>query len=300
MLQQHIEICPLCGHPEFELHLEGKDHLVSKQTFKVVQCSKCHFLFTNPRPKDENLSDYYRSEEYLSHHSSNKGLIPFLYRTARRFALGYKFQVISKYVPQGILLDYGCGTGHFLNFFIRQGWEGYGIEPDNDARQVALEENPGIVYSSLEEHPRQSYSVITLWHVLEHLPDLNGVFSKLAGLLKPNGIMVLALPNHQSKDSTIYKHHWAGYDLPRHLYHFDKTSLRKLVKKHGLKVRGIHPLKFDSYYVSLLSERYRKQDRNRTAGVFSYVRAFVNGWRSNSYARKHNDTYSSLIYILQK
>jgi predicted SAM-dependent methyltransferase len=112
-------------------------------------------------------------------------------------------------------------------------------------------------------------------------------------VLKDEGIAFIALPNHKSWDTQYYKKQWAAWDVPRHLYHFSMDTFSNLAKKHGFKIVEILPMKFDAFYVSLLSEKYRTNKMN-------YIKALFQGMKSNRWAKKNNNNYSSLIYVLRK
>jgi 2-polyprenyl-3-methyl-5-hydroxy-6-metoxy-1,4-benzoquinol methylase len=288
---QNLQSCPLCASTSFSQFLSCKDFTVSHEIFRIVQCDSCGFRFTNPRPHEQDLGRYYKSESYVSHTSSRKGLINFLYNIVRKITLRQKMRLIKRIVKGRMLLDFGCGTGHFLAQAGREGFVIKGIEPDPDARRLAKDLNniePGTRddLNSLSDR----FDLITLWHVLEHLPDLNGDIESFKRLLKDDGRLLIAVPNCSSYDAEIYKEFWAGYDVPRHLYHFTPETITKLFRAHGLDLLETLPMKFDAYYVSMLSEKYRG------GGMLKGV---MNGLRSNRRARQKN-TFSSQIYIFKR
>ncbi|MCY1240886.1 Methyltransferase domain protein [compost metagenome] len=130
-----------------------------------------------------------------------------------------------------------------------------------------------------------------MWHVLEHVPNLEDQIKELKRLLKPNGSIIIAVPNFKSYDANHYKEFWAAYDVPRHLWHFSKTAIHKLFQKENIELVKILPMKFDSFYVSLLSEKYK-------TGKMNFVKAFFVGLKSN-WKAKRNFEYSSHIYVLK-
>jgi 2-polyprenyl-3-methyl-5-hydroxy-6-metoxy-1,4-benzoquinol methylase len=201
--------------------------------------------------------------------------------------------MINRFATQGSLLDYGCGTGHLINYAQSKGWKVTGIEPDPDARKIAANAiNEDRIFSTIDRLENARFNVITLFHVLEHIHDLNSTVSKLVESMSDQGVLVVAVPNHNSYDAQKYKADWAAYDLPRHLYHFDSNSISRLAKKNGLKVVAQLPMYFDSYYVSMLTEQNRNNKLYPLSGIYS-------GLISNLKARKTKE-YSSLIYVLQK
>lgn len=291
---EKLERCPICDTNEFSPFLDCKDYTVSRETFSIIQCNGCGFKFTNPRPEVQKLGDYYKSEEYVSHSNTSKGFINSTYQFIRKFTLLKKLQLISKFYKSGKLLDIGCGTGEFLNTCKNAKWNVLGIEPDEKTRKSAIE-NYGLDVRSEEEIKElndSSFDVITMWHVLEHVPFLNDRIVDLKRLLKPNGVIIIAVPNCSSLDAKIYKNEWAAYDVPRHLYHFTPNDIERLFKKNNLRLINILPMIFDSFYVSMLSERNR-------SGKTKFVRSTWNGLRSNLSAIKTGKTYSSQIYIIK-
>jgi len=296
-VEQKFEIikrCPICGSAKQEKALKTKDYFLSQEEFSISKCKKCGFHFTNPRPIEEKLSAYYKSENYISHSNSKKGLFGFLYQQVRRYTLKKKYDLISSKKDANRILDIGCATGQFLNEFKKRGWNCQGIEPDEQARHFA-EKNYGLkVFDpknimDLESH---SFDVITMWHVLEHVSDLSRRMEDLRRLIKENGIVFIALPNLKSWDALHYGKYWAGLDLPRHLYHFTKNDVENLFEKYGFQLKDILPMKFDSYYVSLLSEKYK-------GNILAFIAAFLKGWYSNRKSSKANPNTSSLLYILK-
>lgn len=271
--------------------MEVKDHMITKENFTIVECVSCGFHFTNPRPCIERIGDYYKSEEYISHSSSNKGIINKLYNRVRNYTLKQKVKLVRSLAKGNELLDIGAGTGHFLNTCKQNGFSVAGLEPDQDAVRFA-QTHFNIQLKPLEElHqlPAASRDVITMWHVLEHVYDLQKDFKRISEILKDSGVLVIAVPNMESLDAQHYKEFWAAYDVPRHLYHFRKEDIRLLASQYGLKLDRVLPMKFDAFYVAMLSEKYKQG---------SLLKAFQKGWSSNLKSAQRG--YSSQIYILRK
>jgi 2-polyprenyl-3-methyl-5-hydroxy-6-metoxy-1,4-benzoquinol methylase len=294
-MNNRLEKCPLCNSGLYHSYLDCKDYTVSQETFKLVECEECHFIFTNPRPNTESIGRYYESDKYISHTNKGNDLINSVYKVVRSFTLKSKRNLINRLAKRkGTLLDMGCGTGEFIHTCQQDGWKVKGIEPSPHARKQAEELNQTSLYSDLfQVEDSAQFDAITLWHVLEHVDDLQATVKKLKQLLKSDGVLVVAVPNYQSLDAQIYQEHWAAYDVPRHLYHFSQKSMEKLMNGHGLKIEQVLPMKLDSFYVSLLSEKYKTNKQN-------YFRAVWNGLKSNLWAGKHQNNYSSLIYIIRK
>ena len=287
--------CPVCGNTELVLFDNIPDHSVSKEIFRITKCPGCDLLFTNPRPDDHELSRYYQSDNYISHGSKTNNLINKMYVIARFLTLKSKVRIVKKNAMEGPLLDIGCGTGHFVKVASQSGRTTIGVEPSENARKIALKNNSSI-YASLEACHERNFSAITLWHVLEHVPDLKNTLALISEKLHPDGTIFIALPNYASHDGQHYKQYWAGYDVPRHLWHFNRKAVLELIHSSALKLKKIIPMKLDSYYVSLLSERYKQQGR---LSLFGYARGILNGLCSNLSARKTRD-YSSIIYVIGK
>lgn len=287
--------CLVCGSNQFEPFLVCKDYTVSKEDFQIVSCKSCGFKFTNPRPADNIIGEYYKSEDYVSHSNTRKGLINRIYHWVRNYTLGKKLALVSRHVSRGTILDYGCGTGMFLSVCHKAGWSCFGMEPDTDARALAKEHGLPQVYSNKAElvtsMANKQADAITLWHVLEHVTDMDETLSFFKKTLSEKGTLIIAVPNYKSYDAAYYKEHWAAYDVPRHLYHFSQDTMQKLLAKAGFKLVEALPMKFDSFYVSMLSEKYK----TGSSGLFM---AFSTGLKSNMRARSAAE-YSSVIYVFK-
>jgi 2-polyprenyl-3-methyl-5-hydroxy-6-metoxy-1,4-benzoquinol methylase len=270
-----------------------EDHSVSHESFAIMQCTSCSFLLTNPRPDAASIGRYYESPAYISHTDSHSGLINQVYQVARKFTVRQKLTLLRREAPRrGQLLDYGCGTGFFLAAAKQAGWQITGFEPSDSARLLA-EQNTGqaIAHGELSQFAPASFDVITLWHVLEHIHDLNGTLKQLVRLLRPDGVLIIAVPNADSPDAQYYREQWAAFDVPRHLYHFTAKTISKLLRKHQLHLRQTLPMKLDAFYISLLSEQYRAE---RNGGLLAALRS---GYKSNRQAAQNGGQYSSLIFV---
>lgn len=287
-----VTVCPVCGNDDFIPFLVCTDYTVSQEKFSLQKCSTCKLVITSPRPANQALGDYYQSDDYISHTAKANNLLNSLYLLIRTFTLRGKKKLVVELQPsKGNLLDVGCGTGDFLQTCQNDGWQVVGMEPSKEPR--ALTQKKGIDTFETLESVKGEFQLITLWHVLEHVIDLEATLKKLHSLLAPNGVLLIAVPNHSSLDGIKYKEQWAGFDVPRHLWHFNKKNMEQLLQNHSFSLKKIVPMHFDSFYVSLLSEGYRGKRFLR------YPLAFLTGFRSNLAAKKNNE-FSSLIYIAQK
>ncbi len=267
------------------------DYSVSKEIFDLYHNEELDMLITSPQPSLDVLSKYYESVDYISHTDSKRSLFEKMYHFVKSIALKNKLNLInSQQTNKGSILDIGAGTGEFLSVARQDGWKTIGVEPSDKAKAIA--KNKGVSFveqtSELESH---SFDVISMWHVLEHVPNLNQQIKELKRLLKPNGTLIIAVPNFKSFDAKHYGKFWAAYDVPIHFWHFSKTAIKKLFQKEEMQLVKILPMKFDSFYVSLLSEKYK-------TGKMNFVKAFFIGLQSNLRAKK-NFEYSSHIYILK-
>ena len=273
-----------------KLFLKTKDFSVSGEAFELYRDEGLDMLVTKPQP--QNLGPYYESEDYISHTDATSTFTDRLYQLVKAKNLKNKVQIIeNQCVKCKILLDLGAGTGDFLITAQNSGFRVTGIEPNAKARKLA--EQKGVhLLESLKEVSGQKFQAITLWHVLEHLPNLEEQITTLANLLEEDGVLIIAVPNFKSFDAKHYKSYWAAFDVPRHLWHFSRTSIAKLFAPHQLEVVKIKPMWFDAFYVSMLSEKYKDNK-------LYLISAFFVGLWSN-FRAIFTKEHSSLIYILKR
>lgn len=286
-----IQSCPVCESTSFKDFLDVKDHMITQEVFKIVVCDNCGFHFTNPVPDASVISKYYKSEKYISHSSSKKGFTNFLYHIVRKRTLKDKVNWIKKETDGKRLLDIGSGSGHFLNVANKNGFNVDGLEPDDDARKFAKKHNniEAKPQSELYNIENNTYDVVTMWHVLEHVYELRKDVQRISEIIKTNGKLFVALPNMNGFDAHYYNHFWSGYDVPRHLYHFKKEDIIRLMEQFNFKFKKVIPMKYDAYYISMLSEKYRKR-----LSIFGIIIGFV----SNAMHKKYG--YASQVYVFKK
>ncbi len=266
-----------------------KDYSVSGESYDLIYEPKYEMFYTSPKPEESKLDRYYDTEDYISHTDSKSSLKDKVYQFVKGVMLRRKLMIIEKYNKKGDLLDLGAGTGDFLIEAKKKGWLIDGVEPS--AKAVALASQKGIFLKNDIHQINNKFDVITMWHVLEHVYNLNDYLSFLKKKLAEHGTLFIAVPNFKSYDAEYYGKFWAAYDVPRHLYHFSKRSVEKLFAEHGLEVIKIRPLIFDAFYVSLLSEYYK-------TGKYKYFSSLCFGMRSN-FSAMHTKEYSSHIYVLK-
>jgi 2-polyprenyl-3-methyl-5-hydroxy-6-metoxy-1,4-benzoquinol methylase len=293
----HYKECPLCHSSDLKPALNATDYTVSHKVFEIWQCGNCQLRFTQDVPDVVSIGHYYRSEDYISHTDTKKGLVNSLYHLVRKQTLSDKRRLILSATrqKQGKLLDVGAGTGAFAAHMQQHGWEVTGLEPDEATRKRAadLYRIQLMPVENLYSLPADSYDVITLWHVLEHVHDLHAYIQQLAKLLKRGGRIFIAVPNYTSYDATVYQGAWAAYDVPRHLYHFSPVSMGILLAQHDLQLQVSQPMWYDSVYISMLSEKYKN-------GKGNALKAVCTGLTSNFKAFVDKSKCSSLIYVIGK
>jgi len=268
-----------------------KDFSVSGESFSLLLNEEYQILKTHPQPTLDRLGSYYEFEDYISHTDGKRTLFEKMYHFIKRKAIRDKVKLINSYQPlKGKILDIGAGTGDFLLECKNQNWDILGIEPNDKAKGIAL--GKGVKFGdTIEKLESNSFDVITMWHVLEHVPDVEHQVAELKRLLKPSGTIIIAVPNFKSYDAKYYKEFWAAYDVPRHLWHFSKTAIEKLFDKQNMNLEDIKPMWFDSFYVSLLSEKYKSGKMNFISGFFIGLISNVSGFFKKE--------FSSHIYVLK-
>ena len=269
-----------------------KDYLVSGETFSIVWDSTTQYAQTHPMPKAKQLESYYASANYISHNDSKKTPFALTYRIARNGMFRLKHRMFKNRIPQNAkVLDYGCGTGGFLNYLSTKKYKTVGVETNSQARNQCKQKGINVV-SSWEKLPNNEYDLITLWHVLEHIPDLEQCLRSIQTQLKKRGTLLIAVPNLNSFDAVYYEKYWAAFDVPRHLWHFSKQGMKKLVEPFGFELVRKHPLVLDALYIAYISEQHK-------GSRFPFLRGLFRGIESNIRAIISGE-YSSLVYVFEK
>ena len=292
--------CPICDSEDISFLMSAKDYLLTLKEFSIDKCSGCSLLFTNPRPSPEEIGAFYDATEYISHEDSRKTFLDKTYQVVKKRMIKKKIKLIKSFFDKEKriqILDYGCGTGGFLAECQKKNFVVAGVEPDSKARNKALKKGVKALESveKIDKTSVNRFDVISLWHSLEHVHDVKNTLYQLSLLLKKDGILVVAVPQYQSYDAKIYKNFWAAYDLPRHLYHFDEKTLSMCLPKNKFKPCKKKGLVFDSYYVSVLSEKNKKRNT-----IFAVMFGLIIGMLSNLNALIKKTPYSSQIYVFRK
>lgn len=292
---ENIQTCPICNSNQITFLFNCQDKVSSGELFAISECKTCTIRFTSSRPTEKESGIYYQSDQYVSHTDDKGGLILMLYRKIRAINLNWKVNIINKLLPtKGKLLDYGCGLGSFLNHAHKDGWKTTGMDISQEARTI-VKKRFGIEVlpnENLIKSHHDPYHIITLWHVLEHVYPIHETIEAFSKNLEANGYILLALPNHLSHDAKKYKQWWDAYDVPRHIWHFNKKSIDILMSGHGFKHVKTLPMKYDGYYVSIRSEMH-------LGSKFYFIKGMFTGVLSHLKALKTKE-YSSQLYIYQK
>jgi len=298
MHKEPFNPCPICNKTDIANLLHTKDYSLTNESFEIIECAHCTLRYTFPIPSIEQIAPYYNFPDYISHTDTTSGWMNKLYHAVRNRTLDQKSSWVQSLFTgyKGKLLEVGAGTGAFAHCMKEKHWEVTALEPDASSRQKALEnynlslQTPDTLYQLAEN----SQDVICLWHVLEHVHDLKGYLKAFKSILKTNGRLIIAVPNYTSYDAQYYKKHWAAYDVPRHLYHFSPASIQFLLKQFDMQLVQTKPMWYDSYYVSLLSEKYKK------SGFIGVIRALIVASISNLKAFNNSQKASSIIYEIKK
>lgn len=291
---EDIKNCLVCGNSNFILVHLCRDFVASAESFQIQKCVSCGFVFTNPRPAIHEIDKYYKTDKYISHAENKSGLIYRVYDVVRNYSIGRKLHLIKKYHKDGTLLDLGCGLGYFLNGVKQDAtFDGTGVDVSEEALSFIRKQFDLHVKNDqeLDTFPVNHFDIITQWHVLEHVHLLNERMVQLKHLIKPGGTLFIAVPNSDSFDSKYYKQYWDAFDVPRHLYHFNRSAFAQLMDKHHFEIVEIRPLFFDAPYVSMRSEQHQKHS-------LSFLRGGFIGLLSNLLAI-FSKNYSSLLFVVK-
>jgi len=271
--------CPICKTKDFKDYISVGDRFNEHEDnqFNIVKCN-CGLIFLNPRPTEDEISQYYENAEYDPHRNKGNSLKDVLYSLVQQVALRFKHFVIILHHQSGNLLDIGGGKGEFAEFMSIKGF-------DTTLQDNYSNYNGNIEFYNNLNEIEAKFDIITMWHVLEHIHELDKIFEFLNDKLNKNGILVLAVPNHNAVERKYFKEKWAPYDAPRHLYHFDDDSLTKLLNKHNFKIVRKNTLVHDSFYNILLSFKsldFIKFIKSIIIGLNCFIYTFFFGTKKSS------------------
>lgn len=234
--------CNLCGSSEAEPRFEVPDRLFARPHVRArfVQCRQCGLLYQNPRPTLSEMETHYLPQyELYAPEPDSADLSPLL-RWAYNYGMSKRLKYVTRYQPRGRLLDVGCATGTFLRAVrAAGGWETYGVEMNQTAARIARERHGLEVRAGTVEaaaFPAQAFEAVTLWDVLEHLPDPAASLAEIGRILRPGGVLVVRVPNGASWDARWFGPYWAGLEPPRHTYVFTPTTFGKFLRRAAFEV----------------------------------------------------------------
>ena len=291
MANIHFDKCPVCNSSSIEHYLNVEDWGYSKKDFEVVKCSNCTFAFTQDMPDQESIAEYYYHSDYVSHTDTNEGLFFKIYHLVREKMLNKKRNWVEKHTKKGSVLDIGAGTGYFLSNLKNNAWEVLGFEPEKNAREIAKKKHDIDLINDFELifKDNKKFDAVSMWHVLEHVHELDLYFDYFKRLINKDGKVFIAVPNYSSTDGVFYKETWAAWDVPKHLWHFNPKSFSLLAEKHGFEVEKMYSLPFDAFYISLLSESSLiGKLRACFVGLYSFIRESIDVTKA-----------SSVLYVLK-
>jgi len=297
MIYQDFDPCPLCGASGQIPYANCTDFMVSKESYTLLRCPSCGVVYTLDPPSETELRRYDKLNLKLKLGDAPKSLTEKLYYHVRSRMLHRKARIIETYAyrTSGSLLNYGAKTGFFSHRMERRGWKVTSLERYHEERLFSLEmfHHRMIDMSDLDNLHAGTFDVITMWHVFEHMHHPHELLDRFYELLRPGGVLVMACPNICSTDAMYYGPYWAAYDVPRHLWHFNPVSLAQLLHRHGFTLMHHERMPYDSFYISILSE---KQMRHKMA----FIRGMRVGLRSWWISLTHRSKSSSLVYIFRK
>lgn len=264
-------------------HFKVKDYIKSGDLFQLYKDNNSGIVWTF-LDKNHNHEYYYSSEKYIPH-KEKKGFFGFLYLFVQKIMFRYKLKNLKNHINKNkTVLDYGSGDGRFAEYLNQLQIKTMTYDP----LVKKLDESEPNSYQTLENQ----IDTLMMWHVIEHIPDLDSSIKAIYNSIKNKGSLVVAVPNIDSYDSKHYKECWAGFDVPRHLYHFNHESLINFIEKQGFIYNYRKPLIFDSFYVSILSEKNRNNP-------FGTLNGLIIGLISNLFAL-FSTNYSSSFYVFTK
>jgi 2-polyprenyl-3-methyl-5-hydroxy-6-metoxy-1,4-benzoquinol methylase len=291
-MKEELRHCPACLGNEISFQQTVKDHSTSKENFDIWSCNDCGHLFTNPRVKEGSVGPYYDNPDYISHTDDATSVFAKVYQILRGINLNWKHGYVAKYAQGKSLLDYGCGTGQFLEKMVQKGYSVQGVEINDGARAKAS--SFGKVFRAIED-VKGPVDAITMWHVLEHVYNLDHLLEAFKDKMSDNATLIIAVPNPESYDAKHYGVHWAAWDIPIHVHHFTKNSMKTAVERNGFKLQKVLPMSLDSYYISLISEQYKEAAPAKK--LKHWLHGLIQGTISNIKGGKDNK--SSLIYVFK-
>jgi len=268
-----------------------KDHFLTKETFSLSKIKGLDVFQTLPKVDKKSIKGYYKSNNYLSH-NSKKSFFASLYTLVKRLNFYFKHRVLKSASPyKKPLLDFGSGNAYFVSKLNKKGGNAYAYDPfyKQVSNKTVDEQKVFINESALKT---LTFRTVTMWHSLEHVSSYKETISLMSDILDSKGCLIVACPNYQSYDANYYKEYWAGFDVPRHYWHFSPKGLIEIMAQNEFDYVKKSPMYFDAIYVSMLSEQYKKSKlwflKGLTIGLVSNI---VSLFKKNA---------SSYVYVFKK
>lgn len=247
-MERSPETCILCQTPQ-------RERLIEKDNWIVFKCPTCGLGFLDPRPSENEIAELYRRDYFSERY--DEGIDPGSEQYRKRLSgEQHRTQFIKAVKPSGHLLDIGCGYGYFLDACRRQGYQVQGLDVSEWAAQYATEKlGLSIAVGKVGEValPSESFDVVTMWHSLEHTQDPRAVLKTVKSWLKPDGILVVDVPNYKGTDAQKMGHQWEDWSLPYHLWHFTPGSLQRLLEQYGFKI-----IKSKTYHSNYIKAKLKR------------------------------------------
>ncbi len=238
--------CPICAHSRAVAYAVATDRLfgLAQGRYRLARCPSCGCIFQHPMPDAAAAASFYPRDYWWSDRprSGLSGTLSRMERAYREFVAMDHVRFLLRRAGNGgrSLLDIGCGSGTFLHLAERRGFAPHGM--DVSARAVAAAQDQyrlpvleGDVCSDVWKG--HAFDVITMFHVLEHLPDPGAAIAHAGSLLRPGGRLIVQVPNAGSVQARIFGPRWYGLDVPRHLVNFTPRGLKILFEGAGFDCR---------------------------------------------------------------
>lgn len=266
-LKMESVVCNLCGTAESRLLYRVPDLLLNRPQVEadLVQCQRCGLIYQSPRPTLAEIGQHYPPdyEPYADHETQTRG--NWLLRKAIHYGSWKRCRFVTRHKRSGRLLDIGCAAGNFLRAMAGQpgDWDLHGVELVDEIaefarRQYGLQVKTGTLEQAA--YPDAHFDVVTMWDVLEHVHDPAATLREIWRILKPDGLLVVRVPNVDSWDARLFGRFWAGFDPPRHLYVFGKETLERTLGQNGFGILS-HSSGIGSYVTFVLSVRFWMRGR---------------------------------------
>jgi len=277
--------CIICSSDSNLLYTQVSDRFNEEESFNIVQCN-CGFVYLNPRPDIKEIESYYNNQHYIPHRSQNFNFFNIIYRFFQKFIFYWKYNKINSYIhnPSINLLDIGPGNGSFLDYLSKK------INVNIFINEPFVKLN----YPSLNigDNTPVKCEIISMWHSLEHIHNIESIFTLIDNKLTDDGTLIIAVPNIDAYERKFFKSDWIAYDSPRHLYHFSCDTLTHLLNKYNFTIIKKHSMIQDSIFNILGSGKSNK--------FFRLIKSLFYIPITLLYIFLNKNLSSSLLYICKR